>query len=127
MQLFQKLSLAALMGMQAASGATFGAPLAFAAPAKLPSVEVMQGFPPDKFNVAEYCAGKNVIIVGLPGAFTPTWSSQQVPGYLENQEALKAVGIEEVIVYCVNDPAVSKWYVIYGQDSFVQVIKFISL
>jgi hypothetical protein len=71
-QLFQKLSLAALMGMQAASGATFGAPLAFAAPAKLPSVEVMQGFPPDKFNVAEYCAGKNVIIVGLPGAFTPT-------------------------------------------------------
>ena len=39
----------------------------------LPSVEVMQGFPDVvKINIADYCAGKNVIIVGLPGAFTPT-------------------------------------------------------
>ena len=34
----------------------------------------------------------------------------QVPGYLENQEALKAAGIDEVLVYCVNDPAVSKFH-----------------
>jgi peroxiredoxin len=54
--------------MQAINGA-----LAFAAPAKIPSATVMQGFP-DVANIdmAEYCAGKNVIIVGLPGAFTPT-------------------------------------------------------
>jgi peroxiredoxin len=39
----------------------------------LPSVEVMQGFPDvKKINISDYCAGKNVIIVGLPGAFTPT-------------------------------------------------------
>jgi peroxiredoxin len=39
----------------------------------LPSVEVMQGFPDvKKINITDYCAGKNVIIVGLPGAFTPT-------------------------------------------------------
>jgi len=39
----------------------------------VPSVEVMQGFPdPAKINLAEYCAEKSVIIVGLPGAFTPT-------------------------------------------------------
>lgn len=39
----------------------------------LPSVEVMQGFPdPKSINITDYCAGKNVIIVGLPGAFTPT-------------------------------------------------------
>ncbi len=66
--LMKKLSIAALVGMQAIHS-TF----AFAAPAKLPSVEVMQGFPDvEKINVADYCAGKNVIIVGLPGAFTPT-------------------------------------------------------
>jgi len=29
-----------------------------------------------------------------------------VPGYLENQDALKAAGVEEVLVYCVNDGAV---------------------
>jgi len=30
----------------------------------------------------------------------------QVPGYLENQDALKEAGIDEVLVYCVNDGAV---------------------
>lgn len=29
-----------------------------------------------------------------------------MPGYLENQDKLKAKGIDEVIVYCVNDGAV---------------------
>jgi len=29
-------------------------------------------FPPEKVNIAQYVAGKNVILVGLPGAFTPT-------------------------------------------------------
>ena len=107
----KKLTIAALLGVQAVAAATFGStPLAFAAPAKVPSVDVMQGFPDvETINVAEYCAGKNVIIVGLPGAFTPTWSATQVPGYLESQEALKEAGVEEVIVYCVNDPAVSKY------------------
>jgi hypothetical protein len=39
----------------------------------LPSVELMQGFPDvKKINIADHCAGKNVIVVGLPGAFTPT-------------------------------------------------------
>lgn len=84
----------------------------------LPSVEVMQGFPDvKKINITDYCAGKNVIIVGLPGAFTPTWSAKQVPGYIENQEALKAVGIEEVIVYCVNDPAVMQ---AWGKDQKIE-------
>ena len=35
-------------------------------------------------NSTEEFAGKRVIIFGLPGAFTPTCSSQQVPGFQEN-------------------------------------------
>lgn len=60
--------------MASAAAGSFGAPLAFAAPSKIPSVEIFDAvFPgPSTVNVAEYCAGKNVIIVGLPGAFTPT-------------------------------------------------------
>jgi peroxiredoxin len=42
-------------------------------------------------------------LVGLPGAFTPTWSTKQIPNYLENQDALRKAGIDGVIVYCVND------------------------
>jgi len=30
----------------------------------------------------------------------------QVPGYLEDQDALKEAGVDEVIIYCVNDGAV---------------------
>merc|ERR1739844_616989 len=45
----------------------------------------------------------------------------QVPGYLEKQEELKASGIEEVIVYCVNDPAVMQAWAADQkiEDSFV--------
>lgn len=39
----------------------------------LPSVELFQGFPdPKKINIADYSKGKKMIVVGLPGAFTPT-------------------------------------------------------
>jgi hypothetical protein len=39
---------------------------------ELPSEELDFGFPPQKVNIAERCKGKRIIIVGLPGAFTPT-------------------------------------------------------
>ena len=39
---------------------------------KAPSVDLDLGFPPSKVNLAERVAGKKVILVGLPGAFTPT-------------------------------------------------------
>jgi len=39
---------------------------------ELPDVELDFGFPPDTVNIAERTKGKRVILVGLPGAFTPT-------------------------------------------------------
>jgi peroxiredoxin len=56
--------------------------------------------------VAQYAAGKKMFIVGLPGAFTPTCSSIQIPSYLQNQDALKKAGIDVVLIYSVNDGAV---------------------
>ena len=72
----------------------------------IPSIELHHNFPPNKINLADRLANKRAIIVGLPGAFTPTWSTRQVPGYLEHLDALKEVGVEEIIIYCVNDGAV---------------------
>jgi len=63
-------------------------------------------FPPTKVNISEYTKGKKVIIMGLPGAFTPTWSSRQIPGYLKAQDELKALGVDEIMLFCVNDCAV---------------------
>lgn len=40
---------------------------------KVPSISLYKGFPDiEMINVAERCKGKSVIILGLPGAFTPT-------------------------------------------------------
>jgi peroxiredoxin len=73
-------------------------------------VDLHFGFPPENINLSARFAGKKVILVGLPGAFTPTCSTRQVPGYLESEDALKKLGIDEVIVFSVNDGAVmSAW------------------
>jgi len=61
---------------------------------------------PTPVNMAERCKGKKVILVGLPGAFTPTWSTCQVPGYIAGQDKLKGAGIDEVIIFCTNDTQV---------------------
>ena len=45
---------------------------------KIPSIEMHLNFPPKKINMADYVKGRKVVIVGLPGAFTPTWSTRQV-------------------------------------------------
>jgi len=76
---------------------------------KIPAAPLFEnkfGDPDAKLNMVEYTANRKVAVVGLPGAFTPTWSNVQIPGYLESQDALKEAGIEEIIVYCVNDTAV---------------------
>jgi alkyl hydroperoxide reductase subunit AhpC len=57
---------AAFVGRRAAarSFATIGS--------QVPSVELHKNFPPEKINIQEYTKDRNVVIVGLPGAFTPT-------------------------------------------------------
>jgi hypothetical protein len=39
---------------------------------KVPWCDLHWGFPPQRINVAQHVAGRSVLIVGLPGAFTPT-------------------------------------------------------
>lgn len=38
----------------------------------IPEVELDKGFPPEKVALKDLCQGKKVVLVGLPGAFTPT-------------------------------------------------------
>ena len=58
---------------------------------------------PNPFDVEKSSAGKTLAIFGLPGAFTPTCSAKHVPGYIEQAEALKAAGVDEVWCVSVND------------------------
>ena len=41
----------------------------------------------------DFFKGKRVVLFSLPGAFTPTCSSQQLPGFVKNYEAIKKLGI----------------------------------
>ena len=47
--------------------------------------------------------GKRVVVVSLPGAFTPTCSSKQLPKYEEMYDQFKAEGIDAVYCVSVND------------------------
>lgn len=48
-------------------------------------------------------AGKRIALFSLPGAFTPTCSTMQLPGFEENYDRIKAAGVDEVYCVSVND------------------------
>jgi peroxiredoxin len=58
---------------------------------------------PNPVEVATASAGKTIALFALPGAFTPTCSTQHVPGYVEKFAELKAAGIDEIWCISVND------------------------
>ena len=58
---------------------------------------------PNTFKVSDLTKGKRIAVFGLPGAFTPTCSAKHVPGYVNNYQALRAKGVDEVWCVSVND------------------------
>ncbi len=55
------------------------------------------------FNVRKEFAGKKIVVFSLPGAFTPTCSNEQCPGYEQMYDQFKAAGVDEVYCISVND------------------------
>lgn len=51
----------------------------------------------------EVFKGKRVVILALPGAYTPTCSSTHLPGYELKYDKIIGTGIDEVYVLSVND------------------------
>jgi len=58
---------------------------------------------PNPVDVRQASAGKTIAVFALPGAFTPTCSVKHVPGYVENIEAFKTAGVDEIWCLSVND------------------------
>jgi len=58
---------------------------------------------PTKISSGELFDGKKAVLFGVPGAFTPTCHANHLPGYVEQSDALKAAGVEQIAVVAVND------------------------
>ena len=54
-------------------------------------------------NSIDLFAGKRVVIFSLPGAFTPTCSAYQLPGFEEKYQMIKNHHIDEIYCISVND------------------------
>lgn len=56
-----------------------------------------------QINLAEFCEGKTILLVAVPGAFTPTCSDDHVPGYLNTAQAFRDKGVDEIVILATSD------------------------
>ncbi|WP_134494355.1 peroxiredoxin [Microvirga pakistanensis] len=67
--------------------------------------------------------GRKVVLVAVPGAFTPTCHRNHLPGYVQKAGEIKAKGIDAILVTAVNDVFVmDAWAKSAGADG----IEFLS-
>jgi thioredoxin-dependent peroxiredoxin len=71
---------------------------------------------------AELFDGKRVVIFSLPGAFTPTCSAYQLPGFEEKYEDFTGLGIDDIYCISVNDGFVMN---AWAQDQNIKNVKLI--
>ena len=90
---------------------------------KVPSVSLFENSPGNKVDLVELCAGKKVLIFGLPGAFTGGCSKTHLPGYVQAADGLRAKGVDEIVCVSVNDPFVMEaWGKDQGADGKVRML-----
>ena len=73
-------------------------------------------------TTAELFNNKRVVIFSLPGAFTPTCSAYQLPGFEEKYEEFKSLGIDEIYCISVNDGFVMN---AWAKDQGIEKVKLI--
>jgi peroxiredoxin len=71
---------------------------------------------------SELFDGKRVVIFSLPGAFTPTCSAYQLPGFEEKYDDFIGCGIDDIYCLSVNDGFVMN---AWAQDQNIEKVKLI--
>ena len=75
--------------------------------------EVIFNWMDDNFEVQksgsnELFDNKKVILIGMPGAFSPTCSMMHLPSFIKSVKAFEDLGIDEIFCVLVNDVYVAK-------------------
>ena len=73
-------------------------------------------------TTADLFDGKRVVIFSLPGAFTPTCSAYQLPGFEEKYDDFIGLGIDAIYCISVNDGFVMN---AWAQDQNIEKVKLI--
>ena len=86
------------------------------------SIEGPNPFRWEDKSTYDYFAGKRVVLFSLPGAFTPTCSTMQLPGFEQNYAEFKSLGIKDIYCVSVNDAFVMNCW---AKDQKIKKVKLI--
>jgi peroxiredoxin len=67
------------------------------------TLNIMTAEGPAPITTDEIFSGKKVVLIAVPGAFTPGCSQAHLPGYVVNADAIKAKGVDTIACVSVND------------------------
>ena len=67
------------------------------------SFGVMTADGPGALSTEELFSGKKVVLVSVPGAFTPTCSKGHLPGFISHADEIAAKGVDTIACMAVND------------------------
>ena len=76
----------------------------------IPSIEVpiIQKGVTSKASLSDELRGKNVVMFGVPGAFTPTCSEKHMPSFIKLYDQFISKGINDIYCLSVNDDHVMR-------------------
>ena len=67
------------------------------------TLKIMGENGPEEVSTDALLSGKKVVLLAVPGAFTPGCSVTHLPGYVVNADKIKAKGVDSIICVSVND------------------------
>jgi len=79
--------------------------MTIAAGDKMPagSFAIMTDTGPGAISTDDLFSGKKVVLVSVPGAFTPTCSMNHLPGFIEQAATLRGKNVDTIACMAVND------------------------
>ena len=70
---------------------------------------------PQEYDASKEFKGKKVVLVSVPGAFTPSCQAMHIPPYMQNLDKLVSKGVDLVAIIASNDSWVmSAWGKVNG-------------